>query len=399
MSLHRIIIKALLNNQLSLSDLQVITQVSLPTLRKAVQELTDAQWIHVAGQAEANGGRPAMLYGLNQRHFLIIGVHLQLPGIRLITADLTGQVLDELEMFHKVVPTPDEVIGATGDYAERVRSQHHDRMILGIGIATPGFTDPSTGDIVSIGRVPTWQQYPFCRHLTTVTGAPVHVANDIDCMALAEFQYTNESFERNLAYVGFDEGVKVSLYLNGELFKGALGNAGLIASPLLHVPDGIDRGDLNKLLGIVGVNDIFDRHMAALDAEERQPYARIIDAASRRRFHLILQGAITGLPVCRRIADDLIAALSAAIANVIYIVQPDVVVVGGVLSLMPSVLFNELAQAVRQHLPGLIGNNTNILLARLSSPNSAAIGATQHFLQDYLSDMTMDVLQLAQPRS
>lgn len=399
MTLHRTIIKALLNNQLSLSDLQVITQVSLPTLRKAVQELTDAQWIHVAGQAEANGGRPAMLYGLNQRHFLIIGVHLQLPGIRLITTDLTGQVLDESEMFHKVVPTPDEVIGATGDYVERVRSQHHDRMILGIGIATPGFTDPSTGDIVSIGRVPTWQQYPFCRHLVTVTGVPVHVANDIDCMALAEFQYTNESFERNLAYVGFDEGVKVSLYLNGELFKGALGNAGLIASPLLHVPDGIDRSDLSKLLGIVGVSDIFDRHMAALDAEARKPYARIIDASSRRRFHLILQGAITELPVCRRIADDLIAALSAAIANVIYIVQPDVVVVGGVLSLMPSVLFNELAQAVRQHLPGLIGNNTSILLARLSSPNSAAIGATQHFLQDYLSDMTMDVLQLAQPRS
>ncbi|MEZ4555504.1 MAG: hypothetical protein R2854_03470 [Caldilineaceae bacterium] len=65
---------------MSLADLQQATQVSLPTLRRAVQDLTDARWIRVVGQAEANGGRPAMLFGADTTRFLLVGVHLQLPG-------------------------------------------------------------------------------------------------------------------------------------------------------------------------------------------------------------------------------------------------------------------------------------------------------------------------------
>ncbi len=66
---------------------------------------------------------------------------------------------------------------------------------------------------------------------------PVQIANDIDCMAFAEIQHTGKSLVDNLVYVGFDEGVKASMFLNGELYKGSLGNAGLIVNRLLNVAD------------------------------------------------------------------------------------------------------------------------------------------------------------------
>lgn len=395
MSLHRSIIRPLLSAPLALADLQAAGQVSLPTLRKAVQELIDARWIRVVGQAEANGGRPAMLFGLDAGLHTIIGVHIQLPGIRLTTADLNGTILHEAEVQHGEVPSPAETVQAVVDYVAAMRAQFSGRHILGIGIATPGFIDKETGDIISVGRVSGWGRFPMCRRLEGLTGLPVIIANDIDCMAFAEFQHARQPFDRNLAYIGFDEGVKASLFLNGALYKGSLGNAGLIASHLLHVKDIPDRQQVHDALTIMGVNQRFDRELAAHPPVGTAVYAAIDALQSRRkRFQAILQGAVDGLPICRGIADTLVSVLAAAVANIIYVVQPDLVVMGGFFSTIPAGLHAEVRAAIGEHLPHLIANHCIIQQATVTSPNSAAIGAAHHFLQEYITNPDYDLFAL-----
>jgi len=393
MSLHHSIIKHLINTPTSLADLQLETQVSLPTLRRAVQELSDSQWIRIVGQAEANGGRPAMLFGLDDRLFVIVGLHLQLPGIRLIMSDLSGNILDEFETFNGVVPMLNEAVGAAADYIARIRSTFPGRHILGIGVAAPGFIDQNTGDIITIVRVPSWRNFPFCRRLQAAVGLPVHIANDVDCMAFAEFQHAREPFEKNLAYVGFDEGVKISLFLKGGIYKGSLGNAGLIASQLLCVGGEANQEELQSLSTIMGISRVFERRLSKLGGKAQVPYAQIAAAANpRERFHLIIRYAHSGMPLCHAIMEDMIRVLSAAIANLIYIVQPDVIVIGGLLSSMPKDLYTDLEVSIRKHLPELISNNSVIQQGKLASRNSAAIGAIHHFLQDYVSDTAVDLI-------
>jgi len=393
MSLHRSILRNLLKTPMSLADLHIATQVSLPTLNRAMRILTESHWIRVVGQAEANGGRPAMLFGMDNRAYVIIGLHLQLPGMRLITSDLNGQVLDESEIFHGIVPAPGESVGAVADYLTHIRAAFPDRRILGVGIAAPGFIDLNTGDIIAIGRAPVWENFPICRRVQHVAGAPVFIANDVDCMAFAEFQYAGESLDKNLAYVGYDEGVKVSLFFKGELYKGSLGNTGLIASHLLNVSDQPDLQEARSLLTIIGVNQVFERRMNELDLIGRSSYANILATSNyRERFCLILNHAQDEKSICYTIVQEMNRALSAAIANVIHIVQPDDVVIGGLLSSMPKGLFVNLEAAIRNHLPVLINNNSIIQQGKLASQNSAAIGATHHFLQDYISDPTIDLV-------
>ncbi len=388
MSLQRAIIQNLLTTQLSLADLQAAGQVSLPTLRRAVQELTDAQWIRVVGQAQANGGRPAMLFGLDDRHFMQVGAHIQLPGMRLITTDLSGRtVLDEQKLFENEIPAPHHSMETIAEYVAAMRGQFPDRCLLGVGIAAPGFIDAVTGDIISIGRVPSWGNFPICRRLEAALRLPVRIANDVDCMAFAEFQQVGWPSDNTLAYVGFDEGVKVSLFFQGDLYKGATGNAGLIGSHLLRV-DGLPQGvDAQSLLTVEGVNRIFETRLADLHTAARSAYGEIaVETNPRKRFRLILSNAGPSLPLCAAIVDDLIAALAVAVANVMIVVQPETTVIGGLLSYLPDELFTELETAIRRHLPALIGNNVMIHPVEFVSHNSAAIGATHHFLQDYLRD-------------
>lgn len=378
---------------MSLADLQLATQVSLPTLRRSVQDLTDARWIRVVGQAEANGGRPAMLFGADDSLFAIIGVHLQLPGIRLILADLAGLVLDEVELFDGMVPTPDDCVRAVVDFSAHVKGVFPQRQILGIGIAAPGFIDLSNGDILSIGRVPIWKSYPICRRLQAVLNLPVYIANDVDCMAFAELRDTHAPRAENLAYVGFDEGVKVSLFLKGELHKGTLGNAGLTSTHLLRVSDLAIPEDAPQLLTINGISHLFEARLAGFADDAQMHYAGILAVVSlRERVQLILAQANRTMPICQNLVQDLIKLLAVAVANMTLLVQPDSVVIGGLMSVLPDDVFAILEGEIRRYLPELVSHNTIIQQGKLIAQDGAALGAIYHFLQSYLSLSASDLV-------
>jgi glucokinase len=395
MSTYGDVVRLLLREPMTLAGLQAAAQVSLPTLRKAVQELTDSHWIRIVGQAEANGGRPAMLYGLDESHFMLVGMHLQLPGIRLILTDLNSNILDERELFTGIVPGQSQSISTVADYISEIRAAYPERRIVGIGIASPGFIDPRSGDIITIGRVPAWSNFPYCHRLQVAVNLPVEIANDIDCMAFAEFEHSDRQRMQNLAYIGFDEGVKASLFLNGEFYRGALGNAGLISSHLLRVESILNHEDTGNLLSIPGTSMLFEKRVQALDPSAQTRYADILNATTHRtRFQLILANAHADMPVCQSILADLISVLSAAVADLIYIIQPNAVVIGGFLSSLPGALYDQLETAIRSQLPSLISNNLIIQQGTLTSQNSAAAGAVQYFLQNHLAGSGTDLLQM-----
>ena len=288
-TLHTSILKTLWKTPQSLAELQRITPVSLPTLRKAVQELTDERWIRVVGQADAKGGRPAMLFGIDNRRYMVIGVHIQLPGLRLIATHLDGQLIDEQALYEKTKPYPQAVMEAIQSYVEDMRARFPHQEIIGIGIAAPGYTHPETGDIISVGRVPSWQDFPICQRLRDTLGLPVVIANDVDCMAFAEFHESGKSFADNLIFVGLDEGVKISMFLNGALYKGSFGNAGLIRARFLNVPEPI-RHNLEEVMAISGINRIFEELVAGLPTAEQERYADLLTLSHRQRLRHIAQG-------------------------------------------------------------------------------------------------------------
>jgi len=394
MLLHTTIIKKLQTRPMTLAELHPLTHVSLPTLRKAIQELTDNRWIRIVGQAEANGGRPAMLFGFDDSYYMLVGVHIQLPGLRLVLSDLAGNVLDEKSLFQQEQVSPHQIMQAIIDYTREISSDLDHRNLLGIGIASPGFTDPDTGNIISIGRVPGWENLPICQHLASELRIPVQIANDIDCMAFAEFQHTGKSFENNLVYLGFDEGVKASMFLNGELYKGSFGNTGLIVNRLLNVPHtSISGKEGYHILTITGFNRIFEEKVSALSDDKQSAYQPVLDISYRQRMDAIFQLAQQNDPICHDMMQTLNAVLTIAVANIIYVIQPDTIVIGGILSTMPDIWLNTLVASIHKELPALFANRITIEQAQLQSRNTGALGANYHFLENYLLSETFELLQ------
>ena len=385
MYLRQAILKQLLKTPMSLSDIQKVTKASMPTVRRAVQTLTDSKWIGVSGHAEANGGRPAMLFDIDNSYYMVFGLHLQLPGLSLIATDLSGNILKRIGLSRGLIPDPNQVIRDVAESISEIKKMFPNRQALGLGIAAPGFIDLTSGDIIAIGRAPNWENFPICKHLSEATGLPVDIANDVDCMAIVEFADEEEPIEKNLSYVAFCEGIKASLMLKGELYKGTLGNVGLISPNLLNICNPYNQEEMERIVTSLGFSEVFRERVQRLTPDDQKLYESITHLENHKeQFSLIAEQALDDKNLCFSMITELFRFLSVATANLILIIQPDEIVFGGLLSSMPNELFLDLEKAVRKNIPSLINNNLIIKKGVAGSRDVAAIGATHHFLRENL---------------
>lgn len=376
---HPDIIRLLTERALSLSDLQSATRVSLPKLRRVVQELTASGWIRAVGQSAGTGHRPATLFGLNDHSHLIVGVHLQLPGMRLVTVDLTGAVLDEAGLQSDDLLMPNDALREITHYVRHVQTEYPDRQVIGVGVATPGFVDSANGELLMIERVPTWHTLPIRSRLESSLDLPITLVNDIDAVAIAELRYADSRSSDDLLYLGFYSGIKASMFLNGRLYKGPFGNAGILGRTAIS-----EEGDarLEDVASLHAVCAQFDTRMDH-DLEQHRAVRQI--TGRRARFQKILEMADVGDPLCAEIIGAMMSKLALSVSNLLCLIQPSVLIMGGALSTMPERLFDQLERRIRRPLTPLISNRLVIQQARLTAPNSVAVGAAHQFLLEYIN--------------
>jgi NAD-dependent dihydropyrimidine dehydrogenase PreA subunit len=175
--------------------------------------------------------------------------------------------------------------------------------------------------------------------------------------------------------------------LFNEGFNAVLIAVGAHEGKKLRIPGADAVADPDALLSIHRVNALFDERVARQEPSERAAYAaiRAIDDP-RRRFEMILASADERHPVCLEVIRLMNRVIAAAVANLILIVQPHVLVLGGALSAMPPALLADLNNQIRTCLPAMISNNLTIRPGISAANTTAAHGAVHHFLEHYLSD-------------
>jgi predicted NBD/HSP70 family sugar kinase len=383
------ILTLLRQEPLTIASLNDATNVSLPTLRRAVEELIDAHWVRPVGRIPRTGGRPATLYGLDDRSYLILGVHLELPGLHFALTNLAGEIINHQHLLGETDIRPNGVVRLIVDHVNRLKTQYAERQLLGLGIATPGYVDPSSGAILSIGRAPQWQAFPLKARLEADVGLPVIVENDIDCMTFAEIGDGGFNDIEDMIYLGFTEGVKASFLLQGQLYKGPFGNAGLIGHTTV-VEDGRlctcgKYGCLETVASVRAINSLFDKGIESGNWHDSD-LQRIHALKDRiEKFQAILVAAEAGDPFCSEIIEDMLRGLELAIVNLIYLLQVDQLVIGGALSNLPDGLLARLETELRDKLSPILSHHLIIRRARRTEPHIAAVGATYRFFYSCIS--------------
>jgi glucokinase len=199
-----------------------------------------------------------------------------------------------------------------------------------VGIACGGPLDPVAGVIQSPPSLPGWDDVPLVRIVTEALDRPAAVDNDATAGAVAEWWYGagRERAVSNLVYLTISTGIGGGLILDGRVYRGAAGNAGELGHLTVDYQGrACGCGRRGCLEAYASGTNIARRAAEALAAAPDEASSLRGPAAITARD--VAEAAAAGDPVAGRIWNETTAILGSAMANVLDVFNPELIVLGG----------------------------------------------------------------------
>ncbi|MER7479511.1 ROK family transcriptional regulator [Streptomyces sp. NPDC126510] len=223
-----------------------------------------------AGRRASTGGKPRTVLRLVPEAGHAVGIHLDRDEVRVVRVDLRGAVVGERRAALDLGAGSEAVLAAVREAAAgalpAVRSDRAsgrglagpDPSLLGVGVALPGPLDHGRGVLHRVTGFPAWDGFPLRAALAERLGVPVVVDKDTNAAALG----LAAGGERgSFAYLHLGTGLGAGLVIGGGVHRGARTGAGEFGHQVIQL-DGPpctcgDRGCLEALcLGAVARGDL-----------------------------------------------------------------------------------------------------------------------------------------------
>jgi len=242
--------------------------------------------------------------------------------------------------------------------------------IRAVGIGFGGPVDAAAGRTITSHQIDGWDDFPLANWCREQLGLPVVVANDSDSAGLAEARFGAGQGHRAVLYTNVGSGIGGALVIEGEIYRGGSGTAiepghlrpGLQSDRPDQTVESIASGWAITAAVRERMADPMSQPLRSLIDESRPRGAESVrrrliereeadekDAADLRRkcegqldrlsTKIIAQAAEDGNQLARDVFDRACQAYGWAIAQVITLTAPNIVVVGGGVSLAGEKLF------------------------------------------------------------
>jgi glucokinase len=294
--------------------------------------------------ATTNGNRGGIDLGGTKVQAVVVDDEHQVLGAARRPTPTTGGPPDVIEAM---ATTLEEAAAAAGMTTASLR---------GVGVGAPGPIDADTGTLLQATNLPSWDDpYPLGAELSAKAGTPVSLGNDVGVAVAAEFELGAGKSHDSLLGVWWGTGVGGGLYLGGQQWRGR-GAAGEIGHMVVDIggrpePSGLRlRGTMEAYAG-----------RAAMEARAR----RLVEKGHETKLFEIM--AEKGKPrlasgvwakalrkrdkVAVLLIDDAVAAIGAAAASAVNLLDIGLVVIGGGLgSRLGQPYADRIAEAMMPHL-------------------------------------------------
>jgi len=229
--------------------------------------------------------------------------------------------------------------------------------VTAIGICAPGPLDPNTGVVINPPNVTCWRNFPLAAEISQRYGLTVKIENDANAAALAEVLWGAGQGYSKVFYLSIGTGIGTGFILDGKIYNGRTGAA----------PEGghvsIDFNGPVCGCGKRGCIEVFvsgpaiaRRAQAKLQSAKAQNSA-ILDLARGNleavTCELVSQAHAANDPLAKETLLETLEPLSIWLGNIIDLLEPDVIVVGGgVASVMQPFFPN-----IRERIPAWCVNS------------------------------------------
>jgi predicted NBD/HSP70 family sugar kinase len=315
-------------------DIALDTGLSAPTVSGITADLIDRDLLYEHSTGESAGGRRPVMLALNADAGYVIGVKVTETAVIAVLADLEATVVHRRRRKLRSTEV-DHVVKLVSDIVDDLRSKVPDVPVYGLGVGTAGVVDSING-VVHHGTYAQWRDIPLGDLLHRQTGLPTIVDNDVNALAVNEHWFGAGKGVANLLVVSLGRGIGLGLILDGRLYRGATGGAGEFG----HVK--IAGNTTPCVCGAIGCLE-----------------ANVADPALERQLRQIDGGTITVVDAAeaarsgddryRAVFTEAAAHLGRAIANLVNVLNPELIVLSGEGSQAADLMVETLTDTLRSH--------------------------------------------------
>lgn len=257
----------------------------------------------------------------------------------------------------------DPLLGARGILAQmealgNALLKKHEVARIGIGFGGP--VEPALGRVTTSHQIAGWDEFPLVQWAKQTLGKDTVLGNDCDVAALAEAKFGAGRNQNRVFFVTVGTGVGGGFVVHGR----SDGTDRPAIAEIGHLRVGLDAGELDGTVEAFASGRGIERAMRnrLSSPVKTEEMAELITLSAGDLESLtakqIVALAAEGNPLALEVWEHSLKALGWGIAQVITLLAPNIVVVGGGVSLSgESLFFTPLRNYVRQHVfPPLVGS-------------------------------------------
>lgn len=357
---------------ISRAELAQRMDLSRAAMTAIVNDLLDNDIIRETESRNGQSGRPPIILEINPARGRVVGIDMGATHLIVALTDFSARVIDEIEIPFDITQGPRPCLAQAEALMTELleKNDMHLEQIMAIGMGVPGPIVSKEGMVVAPPIMPGWDGFPIRKDMEAKWNIPVSLNNDAELGTLGEWAYGAGRGEEHLAFIKVGSGVGAGLLLNGQIYHGATGSAGEIGHLTIDENGPLcDCGSTGCLEAVAGGKAIARQAREVVASGKRtllssmgppeELTARDVAAAARR-------GDLPSQEIIARAGSY----LGIAIAGMVNLFNPRVVVVGGGVSQIGDLLLQPIRDTVhRRSLAGaaqVVKINTAVLRRRSS---------------------------------
>jgi glucokinase len=247
-----------------------------------------------------------------------------------------------------------------------VKTPAPQRKISSVGISFGGPVSPDRRTVLRSMHIADWESYDLAALVEAAFDQPAFMDNDANAAALGEWQFGAGQGVDNLVYIQVSTGIGAGMIINGQVYRGA-GLAGEFGH-LTVLEDGplCSCGKHGCVESLSSGWSIARDGRALLAAGEKSLLIELSgDTPQSLTAEIVLSAYQAGDPAARAIVDRAFRYLALGIANVITLVDPQVVVLGGGVTRSRQVMQDILNAELPQFLPPMFAERSRVVFSQL----------------------------------
>ena len=385
-----------------ISRAELARQIDLTrsTVSAIVTDYIDAGLVREAESGPATGGRRPILLEMNPQRGYVVGVDMGATHLSMVVADFLSHVVYETEAPFDVLDGPEACLKLVDQQVRQMLQQAGVSLaqVLAFGVGVPGPVLAEAGIVSAPPIMPGWDGYPIRDHLHKLWGCPVSLNNDAELGALGEWAFGAGRIKRHMAYIKVGSGVGAGLILDGRVYRGASGLAGEIGHLTIQQngPQ-CSCGNYGCLEALAGGAAIARKAQEAVRAGKRTQLSNI-QPVERITARDVGSAARLGDLAAQQIVADAGSYLGIAIAGVVNLTNPSMVVVGGGVAQMGDLLLEPIRHVVRDRCLRPAAQSVRITAAVLGR-RSSSMGAVVQAIETALYTLTDGAVERFQESS